>query len=173
MAHEKFAHRGAIVRNISKWIPLAALLAAAAPACGGETAGQLMVSVNIVASCRLSVDTAALSFGDVQQGTEGADAHAELGVSCSRDLPYAIAFDYGQHAQGAQRRMSNGNAEVEYGLYADAAHQHPIGPRGSGSELRGTGNGDQQRLPVYARLDVGRDAPAGAYTDVVRMTVVW
>ena len=110
---------------------------------------------------------------DVQQGADAADARAELGVSCSRDLPYAIAFDYGQHAQGAQRHLSSGNSQVEYQLYSDAAHQHPIGPRGSGSELRGTGNGDQQRLPVYARLDVSRDAPAGMYTDVVRMTVVW
>lgn len=161
------------MRRIPKWLPLIALAASAAPACCGETAGQLTVSVNIVASCRLSVDTAALSFGDVQQGTDGADGRTELGVSCSRDLPYAIAFDYGLHAQGAQRHMSNGNAEVEYQLYSDAAHQHPIGSRGSGSELRGTGNGDQQRLPVYARLDVSRDAPAGMYTDVVRMTVVW
>ena len=28
-------------------------------------------------------------------------------------------------------------------------------------------------LPVYANLDVASDTPAGMYTDVVRMTVVW
>ena len=58
-------------------------------------------------------------------------------------------------------------------MYADPARRQPIGPGGSGGELRGTGNGEQQRLPVYANLDVGSDAPAGMYTDVVRMTVVW
>jgi len=161
------------VRSISKWVPFVALMAAAAPACCGETAGQLVVSVNVVASCRLSLDTAALSFGDVQQGAAAADARAELGVTCSRQQPYAIGFDYGEHAQGARRRMSNGSAEVEYELYADAAHQQPIGPRGSGSELRGTGDGTQQRLPVYGRLEVGQNTPAGTYTDVVRMTVTW
>lgn len=132
-----------------------------------------MVSVNVVASCRLSVDTAALSFGDVEQGTAGANARTEVGVTCSRDQPYAIGFSYGQNAEGTQRRMSSGSTEVEYQLYADASRSRPIGPRGSGSELRGTGNGEQQHLPVYARLDVGQNTPTGMYTDVVRMTVVW
>ena len=155
------------------YLPLLAALALAAPAGCGETTGQLMVSVNVVASCRLSVDTAALSFGDVEQGTTGANARTEVGVTCSRDQPYAIGFSYGQNAEGSQRHMSNGSTEVGYGLYADPARQRPIGPRGSGSELRGTGNGEQQHLPVYANLDIGSDTPAGMYTDVVRMTVVW
>ncbi len=143
------------------------------PAWCGEASGQLMVSVTVVASCRLSVDTTALSFGNVDQDAGSASAAVDLGVRCSSRQPYAIGFDYGEHAVGAQRHMSNGSAEVSYQLYADASRRHALGPHGSGGELQGIGNGEEQRLPLYARLDLDRNTPAGTYSDVVRMTVTW
>jgi len=160
------------MRSLLGFISIAAAFAAA-PAWCGEASGQLMVSVNVVASCRLNVDATALSFGDVAQAAGSASANADLGVRCSSKQPYAIAFDYGEHATGAQRRMSNGNAEVAYQLYSDGAGRHALGPHGSGGELRGTGDGNVQHLPVYAKLNLDRNTPAGTYTDVVRMTVTW
>ena len=159
--------------TIVKIIFLTAALSIAALADAGETSGQLRVSVNIVASCRFSVDTATLSFGDVDQSAGSAEAHTDLGVRCSSQQPYAIGFDYGQHAQGGQRRMSNGNGGVAYQLYADASHPQPLGPHGSDGEVRGLGNGDEQTIPVYGKLDLDRNTPTGMYSDVVRMTVTW
>ncbi|MGN6728885.1 MAG: spore coat protein U domain-containing protein, partial [Rhodanobacteraceae bacterium] len=125
-----------------KTIALAALCAAAglAPsAIAGEAGAQLRVSVHIVASCRFTVDSAALSFGDVEQDAGSANAQTELGVLCSSKQPYAIGFDYGQHADGAQRRMSDGSNGVAYQLYADASHRTPLGPVGSSGAVRGVG----------------------------------
>ena len=151
----------------------AALCAATGAAGAGESSASMMVTVNIVASCTLDVDAAALSFGDVAQDARGADAQTEVGMRCSSGQPYAIGFDDGRHAQGAQRQVSNGSAGIRYGLYADAAHRRQLGPRGTADELRGVGNGERQSLPVYARLDLDKDVPPGAYGDVVRMTVTW
>lgn len=163
-------------KTISSTMALAVLcaLAALAPAVNaGEASAQLRVSVRIVASCRFTVDSAALEFGDVEQGAGSANAQTELGVLCSRKQPYAIGFDYGQNAEGAQRRMSDGSNGVAYQLYADASHRTPLGPVGSDSAVRGVGNGGEQMVPVYGRLDVNRDTPPGVYNDTVRLTVTW
>ena len=158
------------MRKLLHLLPVLASAILAMPASAGAITGQLAVSVTIVASCRMSLDTTTLSFGEVAQDAGSADAGAEVGVRCSRDQPYAITFDNGQHAEGAQRRMGNGSATVAYQLYSDAARLHPLG---ASDGLRGVGSGDDQDLPVYARLQVARDTPTGRYADVVRMTVTW
>src|SRR5690348_3621490 len=149
----------------------AVTLAPAASA--GEAGGQLHVSVTIVASCQFTVDDQTLSFGSVEQDAGSATAQTNLGVRCSAKQPYAIGFDYGQNAQGGQRRMTNGTDGVAYHLYADASHRTPLGPIGSAGAVRGVGNGDEQSVPVYGKLDVPRDTPPGIYNDTVRLTVTW
>lgn len=159
-----------------KTITTAALCAgfAFAPsAIAGETNGDLMVSVHVVASCRLKANAASLSFGNVEQGAGSANASTDMDLRCSNHQPYAIGFDYGQHSEGAQRRMSDGSNGIAYQLYADAAHTKPLGPHGSDGEMRGIGTGDDQQVPVYGKLDLDRDTPTGSYSDVVRMTVTW
>lgn len=148
-------------------------IALAPSAFAGDANGELMVSVKVVASCRLKSDTASLSFGNVEQAAGSATASTDLDVRCSNKQPYAIGFDYGQHSEGAQRRMSDGSNGIAYQLYADAAHTRPLGPRGSDGEMHGIGNGGDQQVPVYGKLSVDQDTPTGAYSDVVRMTVTW
>lgn len=159
-----------------KTITAAALCAglALAPAVfAGQANGELMVSVKVVASCRLKANAASLSFGSVEQGSTTANASTDLDVRCSNNQPYAIGFDYGQHSQGAERHMSDGSNGIAYQLYADAAHTRPLGPHGSDGEMRGVGNGGDQQVPVYGKLELDQDTPVGAYSDVVRMTVTW
>ena len=152
---------------------LCASVAIAPASRAGEASGELMVSVNVVASCRLRVDTASLSFGDVDQNAGSANAHTDLDVRCSTKQPYTIGFDYGQHAEAGQRRMSDGSNGIAYQLYADASHSKPLGPHGTDGELRGVGTGQDQQVPVYGKLDLDRNTPTGLYNDVVRMTVTW
>lgn len=162
--------------KILKTIALAALCAAAglAPSViAGEATGQMHVSVTILASCQFTVDDATLAFGSVEQSAGSATAQTNLGVRCSARQPYAIGFDYGQNAQGAQRRMSDGSNGVAYQLYADASHRTPLGPIGSTGAVRGVGNGNEQVVPVYGKLDVASDTPPGVYNDTVRLTVTW
>lgn len=163
-------------RPIFKTIVLAALCAAAgfAPSTfAGETSGELHVSVTIVASCNFTMDEASLSFGNVAQDAGSATAQTNLGVRCSAKQPYAISFDSGQHAEGDQRHMSNGSDDVAYQLYADAGYRKPLGPQGSAGAVRGVGNGDEQIVPVYGKLELANGTPPGVYNDTVRMTVTW
>lgn len=160
--------------TMMKVIALALCAAAIAPsALAGQANGQLHVSVTILASCQFSVDDATLSFGSVGQDAGSATAQTNLGVRCSARQPYAIGFDYGQNARGAQRRMSNGSDGVAYQLYADAGHRAPLGPIGSANAVHGVGNGNEQVVPVYGKLDVAHDTPPGVYNDTVRLTVTW
>jgi len=169
-------HQVAEMKTFLKTITAAAFCAtvALAPtAIAGESSGQLRVSVTIVASCRFTVDDATLSFGNVAQDAGSATAQTNLGVRCSARQPYAISFDYGQHAEGDQRRMSNGSDGVAYQLYADAGYRKPLGPQGSPGEVHGMGDGNEQVVPVYGKLDVADSTPPGVYNDTVRMTVTW
>lgn len=162
--------------KICKAIAIAALCAAmglAPSAIAGEANAQLNVSVRIVASCRFTVDNASLSFGDVQQDAGSATAQTKLGVLCSSKQPYAIGFDYGEHAEGGERHMSDGSNGVAYQLYADASRRMPLGPVGSSGAVRGVGTGDEQMVPVYGKLDVASNTPPGVYNDTVRLTVTW
>lgn len=166
------AGTGGGLMNTTHLLAAAVLGLAIGTAAAGEASGELSISVNVVASCRLQVD-GALAFGDVEQDAGSAGARSDISVRCSRNQPYAVAFDYGQHAAGTQRRLSNGAAEVAYQLYADPAQRQPLGPHGSGAELHGTGSGVDQRLPVYAKLTLERSTPLGRYDDTVRLTVIW
>lgn len=154
-------------------VAFCATMALAPAAVADETGSQLHVSVTIVASCRFTMDDATLSFGNVAQDAGSATAQTNLGVRCSANQPYAISFDYGQHAEGDQRRMSDGSNGVAYQLYADASYRKPVGPQGSAGEMRGMGNGNEQIVPVYGKLELTGDTPPGVYNDTVRMTVTW
>lgn len=166
--------RGSIATTLRGTLLAAALAGAAcAPAASaGEASGQFGVSVTIVASCRLTVEGGNLPFGVVRQGAS-ASAQSSIGVRCSANQPYAIGFDYGQHAEGNQRRMSDGSAAAAYQLYADASHRSPLGPIGSANAVHGMGTGAAQAIPVYGQLTVDPGAPPGAYSDTVRLTVTW
>ena len=39
--------------------------------------------------------------------------------------------------------------------------------------FRSVGNGDEQVVPVYGKLQVASDTPPGVYNDTVRLTVTW
>lgn len=138
-----------------------------------QNTGELAVSVNVVESCRIQSTGNELSFGNVSQDAGTAQAETAVTVRCSRDRAYVVGFDYGRHADGTQRQMDNGSAQIAYQLYADSARTKPIGPLNSGAELRGVGNGKDEQLPVYGALKLGKLQPSGRYTDVVYMTVAW
>ncbi|HEX7113391.1 MAG TPA: spore coat U domain-containing protein [Mizugakiibacter sp.] len=149
------------------------LLSAHAALAANQATGELTVSVNVVESCHIQSAGNTLSFGNVAQDAGTARAETNVTVRCSRDRPYTLGFDYGRHAQGTQRHMDNGSAQIAYQLYAGDAGARPVGPLNSGAEVHGVGNGKDEQIPVYGSLDLAKQQPAGQYSDVVYMTIAW
>lgn len=139
------------------------------------TAGsQLNVSASVATDC--TVSAAPISFG-AYTGVQ-VDASGELTVTCTTGTVYRAALDAGQnYAAGYyERRMSNGaGAYLNYlvygplgGYWGDAGYgdTHP------GGVYTGTGDGNPQILTVNGSINQGQSgSPAGAYGDVVNVTV--
>ncbi|GAP65953.1 hypothetical protein MBSD_n1255 [Mizugakiibacter sediminis] len=149
------------------------LLSIQAASAANQDTAELTISVNVVESCHIQSAGNTLSFGNVAQDAGTASAQTSITLRCSRDRPYALGFDYGRHAQGMQRQMDNGSAQIAYQLYAGNAGARPVGPLNSGAEVRGVGNGKDEQIPVYGSLKLDSHQPAGQYSDVVYMTIAW
>ncbi|EQM69958.1 spore coat U domain-containing protein [Pseudomonas solani] len=101
-------------------------------------------------------------------GTAGAGA---LRVNCLTSTPYRVLISAGGSGNVNARRMTGPSAaQVSYNLYTSATYatvwDNSIG-------VTGTGNGQDQLLPVYGRVPVQAAPLSGTYTDTVTVTVSW
>lgn len=133
------------------------------------------VRITIQAECTV-VSAADLDFGT--QGVLGADVDqtSTINVQCTDGTPYDVGLDAGTGAGAtvAARYMTGpGAAVVQYGLYSDPAHSVVWGETVSTDTVGGTGNGNSQALTVYGQVPPQTTPAAGAYTDVVTITVTY
>ena len=68
--------------------------------------------------------------------------------------------------------MTNGAEFLPYSLCTDAAWGTIWGDGVVGSTVAGAGNGAIQGLPIYAQFN-NINAPYGAYSDTVQVTISW
>lgn len=158
----------------------------AAPAsCDGgsstHASGNIQFTAEVADSCSLSVS--GVNFGSINEfGRLRTEKTAEgnLSVQCSQGKPYTVYLGSGNNpADGGYRQMANGEARLSYQLYQDAAHTQVWDETG-GTLLAGgpggvsrTGNGSEQTLTVYGRIQAGTIVPVtvGSYIDMVTVTV--
>ena len=152
----------------------AAALAAAPFAVSAKTLTNPMIArMNVDTSCR--VFTEPLAFGNVNIFSGQVDAQATIRLRCGPAVAYAVAIDNGQHANGAQRRMSNGGGffqYVNYQIYRNAARTQVWGATAA-TDVNGVtpANGDVD-LVAYGRVPNSIVLP-NDYTDVVTVTVTF
>lgn len=153
----------------------AALCASPAFAATDSATTTLGVSANVTQNCVVS--TSPVLFGDVDV-TSGAarNGTGALHVTCTNGTDWLASADAGQgpsaNLQG--RRMSNGNDEMAYNLYTDAALMNAWGDGvdEATSLFSGTGTGSEQTTTIYGRIFGGQTGlPAGSYGDTVTVTV--
>lgn len=155
------------------------LLLAAAPLQSTTTTGSsrsttFTVQTTVVASC--SVTANPMNFGSTVPTPIATDVDASTTISatCSVNTPYYVALDAGagQGATTRLRRMSGQGGTVDYTMYTDAGRSIVWGDDSNGTSKRSaTGTGRPQTLTVYGRIPAGQSPAAGAYTDVVTVTV--
>jgi len=143
---------------------------------GGSRSTPFTVQTTVVASC--SVTASPLNFGSTVGTpiTADVDASTTVSATCSINTPYYVALDAGTGpgATPRLRRMSGPGGTVDYAMYTDPGRSTVWGDGTGGTVKRAaTGTGRPQTLTVYGRIPAGQSPAAGAYADVVTVTVLF
>ena len=134
---------------------------------------SLNVNANAVAAC--SVTTSPVNFGDYTG--ELLQAQGNIEVTCTDELDYTICLNAGQNFAGENiRRMTDGQGnyityQLMYGItqWGDAPCDNTI----SLVAVNGSGSGSAQNYLVDGAALAGPTVPAGSYSDIVTVTVMY
>lgn len=124
-----------------------------------------------------------LAFGQINFGSfpalAGGNRSAALSMTggvqalllCTAGVNVRLTLDAGQHADGLQRRLSNGSRFLPYSLNLTSAGNPPVVPLVPiGISVGSTA----QALPLQASITLpATGVAAGTYTDTVQVTVSW
>jgi spore coat protein U-like protein len=137
------------------------------------TSAAFTASATYSATC--SVSAATLNFGSTGVLAAALDGTTSLTPTCSATTPYTIGLDGGSAGASdpAQRKMSNGGAQITYGLYQNAARSQSWGNSTGTNTVAGTGTGSGQTLTVYGRVPAQTTPPPGTYSDSIIATLTY
>jgi spore coat protein U-like protein len=181
-AFTRFRAAGALAATVATGI------LATAPAQAGSSAGTIGVSLNVTAACAVNGATSvaaslgqvgAIAFAD-QPGIFGnTDASMiatgggnGISVLCSPGLTPTLTVGAGNNDASGLHYLASGSSKVAYHLYSDSGHTNEVG---IGQSLSlGTATSTAFNVPLYGRVNSnGVALAAGAYTDVVQVTLAW
>jgi spore coat protein U-like protein len=153
--------------RLARLLPL--LAAAAGPASASTTTGNLALSVEVIATCK--VGAASLGFGTYGAGqtadlrAQGSIAYEGCGTSQIK-----VELDGGTSRNTSARTLvGSGGSKLAYQLYRDSARSKVWGTGSNAltfSPSSGTGS-----LVVYGSIPGGQSVPVGRYTDTVLVTI--
>ena len=144
----------------------------------------LMPALAAAASCTVSATSLALGTYNPASGTP-TDASGLVTVTCAANplalvLGYTVSLSTGGSGSYAARQMSSGANTLAYQLYSNASHTTVWGNGTGGSSVVNGGLLLSLLFPVsanhtvYGRLPALQSAAAaGAYTDVIVVTVAY
>lgn len=137
------------------------------------TAPSLTVSASVAAKCTVGTATD-LDFGSVPGLLKVAtDKTSLVRMTCTNRAAYQVGLDNGQNALGGVRRMSSGSGFITYDLYRDNARSLHWGNTLNTDTATGSGAGSEQTMTVYGRVPAQAAARAGAYSDIITVTVTY
>ncbi len=145
-----------------------------APAFAATATATMAVSATVQATCQIAAT--GMAFG-TYVGTQ-IDSTATITITCTNTTPYTIGIDAGLGVTPAAtvttRHMTGpAAANLNYGLYKDAARATNWGLTPVTDTVAGTGNGSAQPITVYGRVQAAQFVAPGAYTDTVTATVTY
>jgi spore coat protein U-like protein len=137
------------------------------------TSAAFTASATYSATC--SVSAATLNFGSTGVLAAALDGTTSLTPTCSATTPYTIGLDGGSAGASdpAQRKMSNGGAQITYGLYQNAGRSQSWGNNTGSNTVAGTGTGSGQTLTVYGRVPAQTTPAPGTYSDSIIATLTY
>lgn len=156
-------------------IPLTALalmacLANAPAAYAATDTDTFNVTATVQTSCTVTAGND-LAFG-IYSGTQ-IDADTTISITCTSGGTYTVGLDDGVDPNVTQRRMKHGTADyLNYELYKETGRTNRWGNAG-GELVSDTGTGSAQSKTVFGRLAGSQTLIAGAYTDLITVTVTY
>jgi spore coat protein U-like protein len=130
------------------------------------------VTATVQATCLVSASS--MRFG-IYTGA-AVNATAAVSVNCTNSTPYNVGLSAGlaPGATVANRKMIGpGSALLGYALTSNSQGLVNWGQTAGTDTVAGTGNGSVQALSVHGQIPAGQYVPAGAYADVVTVTVTY
>ena len=159
------------------FVALVALITAIPPVYAGTANSSLNISANLVPSCSVATGSDII-FGDVAVNL-GATATGSINVTCSSTLNFTLAMNGGLHyTPGVARGLAKeGSTQL---LYYDIYRTTGLiyGDIGFGDTvpyppLTLTSIVPMRTVTVTGVIPGGQSAEAGAYTDIVLVTLGW
>ena len=150
-------------------------------ACTTAATQTLFVPITAQVGATCSVRSSDMNFGNYTGGTvTPTTGLATITANCPMGAPYAIGLSEGLYtgATTTTRRMTitdgGGDSSLAYGLYSDAARTINWGNNFTGAVqdvVQGTGNGNDQNILVYGRVNAGQNVRTGVYEDTILVTM--
>ena len=142
----------------------------------GQVGTTLTVQLSIEPACSVSADP--MDFGSGSGEEETTDT--AIRVTCPEGMGFQIALDKGLNGTSSQRKMSDGSGNtIDYELYQNQTHTVIHGDAGlgntypSGNPSSHTAWSGETAVAVYGKTTANLSAAAGAYEDVVTVTVYY
>lgn len=144
---------------------------------GGSGGGSVSVSssgvlASFVNACYI-VTATDLAFGQVSVLNTSYNQTSTIQLQCPNGTVWRVGLDNGNHASGNTRRMAGPSGFVTYELYRDSARTQRWGNTIGTDTSSGTGTNATQALTVYGRVPAQASPGAGAYSDVIRVTLTF
>jgi spore coat protein U-like protein len=136
---------------------------------------QFNVQMTITADCQIT-SAGNLDFGSTGVITANRDATSAIVAQCTSGTAYNVGLDMGQGvgATAATRFMTGpAAAKLGYSLFTDTGRTSAWGNTVATNTLSSTGTGSTQSYTVYGRVAPQSTPAAGAYTDVVAVTLTY
>lgn len=157
------------------WVLAAALAALGMVSAQAQDTATFDVTITLENSCELTTAPTDMAFGTVGLLNTDYTATSVVSVTCTDQAPYTLALDGGQNSDTIRRMVFDTANYVSYDLYSDSGYNTLWGDGTIfGNAVTGTGNGQEQKVTVYGRVEAADNAttpPAGSYSDTVTVEV--
>jgi len=141
------------------------------------TSASFQVSASIVAGCLV---VGGSNYGNLNYGSYSALSTSTVSsaltggvqLQCTPGVTLSMSVDGGQNnSSGRHLKLNSGSAQVAYQLFSDAGLSQSLGISQSISVAYG--NANNISLPIYGRVVLPGNQPAGTYSDVLQVQLSW
>ncbi|MBV6753529.1 spore coat U domain-containing protein [Pseudomonas chlororaphis] len=142
------------------------------------TSASFQVSASIVAGCL--VVGGGSNYGNLNYGSYSALSTSTVSsaltggvqLQCTPGVTLSMSVDGGQNnSSGRHLKLNSGSAQVAYQLFSDAGLSQSLGISQSISVAYD--NANNISLPIYGRVVLPGNQPAGTYSDVLQVQLSW
>lgn len=165
----------------------AGALVFAAAGARAELSHNFQVGATIESGCLIEGPGASTgNFGTLDFGTASALSTetrtvalangGTLTLRCTPQTMLSMTVDGGQHVTGSIRHLQRGAdaaSRIAYALCTDAMCAQPIVISQPVAITVAAGNADDVKLPIFGRLTLPGNVPAGVYADTLTLVLSW